>query len=71
MSIITRPEHVEEVVVSFFNKSGKTATVSDMTAHVSGRISAGCNDMLFQACMAEASGVARELISQAQESDHD
>ena len=29
MSIITRPQHVEEVVVSFFNKSGKTATESD------------------------------------------
>jgi len=63
MSIITRPQHVEEVVVSFFDKSGKTATESDMTAHVSGRISAGCSDMLFQACMAEATCVARRLLA--------
>ena len=63
MSIITRPQHVEEVLVNFFNKSGKTATESDMTAHVAGRISGGCSDMLFQACMAEATQVARRLIA--------
>lgn len=63
MSIITRPQHVEEVVVSFFNKSGKTATESDMTAHVAGRISEGCSDMLFQACMVEATQVARRLLA--------
>lgn len=63
MSIITRPEHVEEVVVDFFHKSGKTATVSDMAAHVFDRISGGCSDMLFQACMAEATSVARRLIT--------
>ena len=67
MSIITRPQHVEEVVVDFFHKSGKTATEADMTAHVSSRISGGCSDMLFQACMAEATQVARRLI--AAESD--
>jgi hypothetical protein len=63
MSIITRPQHVEEVVVSFFNKSGKTATESDMTAHIAGRISEGCSDMLFQACMEEATCVARRLLA--------
>ena len=63
MSIITRPQHVEEALVSFFNKSGKTATESDMTAHVAGRISGGCSDMLFQACMAEATQVARRLLA--------
>jgi len=63
MSIITRPQHVEEVVVNFFDKSGKTATESDMTAHVAGRISEGCGDMLYQVCMAEASRVARELLA--------
>ena len=34
-----------------------------MTAHVSGRISGGCSDMLLQACMAEATSVARRLIT--------